>query len=407
MLSDHQCSPSGVGMASYHLINGLLATGDYSFRCFGGALKHGNYDVLKISDDFIIKPIDGFGNKELIRVALASEKPDALFLFTDPRFFSHIFDAEDEIHQVCPIVYWTIWDNYPTPVFNKVLYQSCDLLNCISWITYDMIKTMCPEKTNYIPHALPKNTYHQLPDDEQKKFKTMLLGKDREDHFVGMWVGRNAKRKRPNDLLEAWKIFLDKLELKHGHRKATLVLHTDALDQEGPNLFATCEYLGIINNIFFSKHRLELEQMNVLHNISDFGINISLNEGFGIPTLESMQCGKPIIAVKTGGETRQVVDHRDGSHNGIALDIDTKSLVGSQQVYYIYEDYVSAENVSNAILQMYEFGPEKRKALGQKAKEYASYEFNYDKMVADWDRTLKDTISNWKSRYKPWICKEL
>ena len=40
--------------------------------------------------------------------------------------------------------------------------------------------------------------------------KEHLLGKDRCDDFVGIWVNRNAKRKRPGDVLAAWKMFLNK-----------------------------------------------------------------------------------------------------------------------------------------------------------------------------------------------------
>ena len=38
-----------------------------------------------------------------------------------------LFDIEDEIHQICPIAYWHVWDNRPTPRFNKVLYESTDV----------------------------------------------------------------------------------------------------------------------------------------------------------------------------------------------------------------------------------------------------------------------------------------
>ncbi|HCT53552.1 MAG TPA: hypothetical protein DF712_13950, partial [Balneola sp.] len=114
-------------------------------------------------------------------------------------------------------------------------------------------------------------------------------------------------------------------------------MHTEPLDSEGPNLFKVSEMLGIQDNVFFSRERVEFDQMNILYNISDFCINTSYAEGFGLSTLESMMAGTPIIAPKTGGLTRQVVDHRDGSENGVALDIDVKTLVGSQQVPYIYE----------------------------------------------------------------------
>ena len=36
--------------------------------------------------------------------------------------------------------------------------------------------------------------------------------KDRENHFVAIWNNRNARRKRPSDLLESWRNFLDKTD---------------------------------------------------------------------------------------------------------------------------------------------------------------------------------------------------
>ena len=116
-----------------------------------------------------------------------------------------------------------------------------------------------------------------------------------------------------------------------------------------------------------------------MHNISDACINISYAEGFGLATLESMQCGKPIIAVKTGGLTRQVVDHRDGTENGIALDVDMQAMVGSQSVPYILEDYASADSIAEAIYKLWSIGDDGRKKLGQKARKYVESEFHYQK----------------------------
>ena len=97
VLSDHALSTSGVGTQTRHLIMGLLEkSNDWSFRQFGAALKHTDYDTVVVNEDFIIKPIDGFGDRDLIRVTLATEKPDVLFIFTDPRFFIWLFEMEDE-----------------------------------------------------------------------------------------------------------------------------------------------------------------------------------------------------------------------------------------------------------------------------------------------------------------------
>jgi len=404
LLSDHALSTSGVGVQSRHLIEGLLSKypGEWSFKQFGAAIQHSDYETVAVSEDFIIKPIDGFGDPDLIRVTLASEQPDAIFLFTDPRFFIWLFEMEDEIHQMCPIVWWHVWDNRPLPKYNEVLYESTDLINCHSYLTYEICSEMFPEKTNFIPHSLPGEIFHPLSDNEIINYRKQVIGPERADHFVAFWINRNAKRKRPGDLLWAWKIFLDKLEAGHGHRNATLLMHTDPVDQEGPNLYSITEMLDITDNVVFSTERISFEQINVLHNISDTCVNISFAEGFGLSTLESMQCAKPIIAVKTGGLTRQVVDHRDGSENGVALSVDLQSIVGSQSVPYIYEDYTSTENIANGFLKLYDMGPEARKELGLKARDYVLDEFAHDKTIDLWHQTLSNTIEKWQQNYVRW-----
>ncbi len=409
MLADHALSTSGVGCQSRFLIEGLLRKypGHWSFRQFGAAVKHSDYRTVSINDDFIIKPIDGFGDPNLIRTTLAVEKPDILLLFTDPRFFIWLWEMEDEIHQVCPIAYWHVWDNHPVPSYNKVLYESTDLINCHSYLTYKFVRDMYPEKTNFVPHALPNELFYPIPEEQKAEFRAQVVSPDRADHFIAFWVNRNAKRKRPNDLLWAWKLFMDKLEAKHGHRKASLLLHTQPDDQEGPNLYATAEMLGIETSIIFSPDRVEFEKMNILHNISDCVVNISYAEGFGLSTLEAMQTGTPIIATKTGGLWRQVEDHRDGTHNGIGLDVEFQSLVGSQNVPFIYEDYVSVETISDALLKMYEEGPEGRKKLGEKARSYVQSEFALDTTIDLWHESLLDLAENWKDRQKPWVLKEI
>jgi len=400
ILSDHALSTSGVGTQTRHLVEGLLKKGCWSFRQFGAALKHADYRTVVINDDFIIKPIDGFGNPELIRITLATEKPDLIFIFTDPRFFIWLFEMEDEIHQVCPIVWWHVWDNYPYPEFNNPFYEATDLINCHSHMTYTMLKERYPDKTNFIPHALPENLFHPIDENKKRIHKREILGLNREDHFVAIWVNRNAKRKRPSDVLNSWSIFLDSLQKKYGHRRATLIMHTDPFDQEGPNLLAVSENLGIQNNILMSSSRIDFEKMNILYNISDCCINMSYAEGFGLSTLESMMTGTPIIAAKTGGLTRQVVDHNDNSENGVALDIAMKTLVGSQSVPYIYEDYASCSDAGNAFLQIFDMPDDEYKKLSDKVLKYAREEFSLQKTVDMWHETMIQKINDWKEKYK-------
>ena len=89
-ISDHPLSPSGVGTQTKYFVESLVETGNYKFVCLGGAIKHHDYNPVKVApynDDWIIYPVDGYGDHEKIRSIIRNEKPDVLWFMTDPRFF--------------------------------------------------------------------------------------------------------------------------------------------------------------------------------------------------------------------------------------------------------------------------------------------------------------------------------
>jgi len=261
-------------------------------------------------------------------------------------------------------------------------------------MTYGLVKENFPERTNFIPHALPKEVFYQLPENQIAQWKEKILGFHNKNCFTAFWVNRNAKRKRPADVLWAWKLFLDRLD---NREEVMLLMHTDPFDAEGPNLVEVAKMFGILDRVTFSRERIEFEQMNILHNVSDCCINISFAEGFGLGTLEAMQTGTPIVAAKTGGLTRQVIDHRDGSENGVALDISLKALVGSQNVPYIYEDYVSVEDTAEAIFKIYSLSKEEKEALSKKVSDYVASEFALETTVNLWHNSLIKLVEDWQS----------
>jgi glycosyltransferase involved in cell wall biosynthesis len=272
-----------------------------------------------------------------------------------------------------------------------------------------MLKEKFPEKVNFVPHTLPEGIFYPLEEKEIKKFKIDFLGQKNLDSFVVLWINRNARRKRPADVIWSWSKFLKKLSPEQiAKRPPILLMHTDPLDPEGPNLIEVAKHFGVLNSIVWSNKRVDFAKMNAIHNISDVCLNMSYAEGFGLSTLEAMSCAKPIVAAKTGGLTRQVVDHRDGFENGVALDIDFSSCVGSQSVPFIFEDYVSCDSVANGIMKLYEKEKFELEEIGKRAKNYVESEFNHQKMIDDWDKTLVETIEKWKiSKNKRWRLAEV
>lgn len=406
-LCDHPLSTSGVGVQAGLLFNGLINTGKYKFVCLGGAQKHAEYHIMQPNADMIIKPVDGFGTKEQVRQLLLTERPDAVFLFTDPRQFIWVWEMADEIRQLCPITYWHVWDNGPYPAFNEIWYNSTDLINCLAHKTFELVSPKFPEKTNYIPHAFPKEMYHPLPEAQIQQIAKERLG-DKADWFKVLWVNRNATRKLGADVISCFGEFLNALEKKHGHRKALMIMHTDPFDIEGANLVEVSNLYGLREHVMFSTDKLQAGDMNMIHNLCDTLINIAKAEGFGLSPLIQMMVGKPIIALTTGGMTRQVIDYRDGSENGVAIPPASQQLVGSQMVPYIYEDFTNHDQVVGALMKIHDMTPAEKAAMKTKVMEYVDHEFDFRKVIGEWDRTLEKSILDFQNnKPKTWSLTEL
>ena len=173
VLSDHPLSPSGVGTQTKYMIEALLKTGRYKFVCLGGAVQHNDYNPVKVQpwgEDWIIVPVDGYGNHEMIRSALRKEKPDVLWFMTDPRFYTWLWEIENEIRALVPMVYYHVWDNFPTPYFNKVFYDSTDVVVPISKVTEKIIQDCSPQTyRKRIPHAVNSSIFNKFKDSSTKE----------------------------------------------------------------------------------------------------------------------------------------------------------------------------------------------------------------------------------------------
>ena len=400
VLADHPFSPSGVGTQTRYMIEGLLASGQFSFVCFGGAVRHEDYSPQKWDkhgDDLVVFPVDGYGTQEAVRSIIRTERPDMLWFMTDPRFFPWLWEIEDEIRSLIPMVYYHVWDNYPYPDFNKTWYNSSDVVVAISKVTHDIVKNVSPEvESHYLPHAVNPKIFKPLSDTEKKELREKSsIG---EDKFVVFWNNRNARRKHPGTLIFWFKEFLDRV----GHDNAQLLMHTDPHDPHGPDLNAVIQNLGLTSGqVMFSTSKLEFPQMAALYNIADVTVNISDAEGFGLSTLESLSSGTPIIVNMTGGLKEQVTDGEEWF--GVGIEPCSKAVIGSQDIPYIYEDRINKQEFLAALEKIYNMSAEERKELGQKGINHVEKNYNFENYVVRWRQILEDVHKNrgcWKNRKK-------
>ena len=417
LLSDDLRMSSGVGTMSREFVMGTLHK--YDWVQIGGAIKHpeeGN--VVDISEsvqkDYNIKdaylkiyPISGYGNDEVLRSIMGIEKPDAILHYTDPRFWTWLYNMEHEIRQNIPIYYYNIWDDLPYPRWNEPFYESCDLIMNISRQTVNIVDNVCQKKprtdwdNTYVPHGI-NHTYFMPIDslhkdyDKVSKFKQHIFSGKKYD-FVVFWNNRNIRRKLPGDVVMAFKTFCDMLP-KDESKKCALVMHTQPVDENGTDLPAVVNEMCPDYDVIFSNEKLDNNQMCWMYNMADVTINIASNEGFGLGTCESLMCGTPIVVNVTGGLQDQcgfkkedgsyltVDDYNDdfqSNHRGkykehgewvFPVFPSNISLQGSPPTPYIYDDRPSFEDAADGLKHFYDMGADGRQECGEKGVEFVQLE---------------------------------
>jgi len=412
-MSDHPLSPSGVGTQTKYVLEALVKTGRYRVISLGGAIKHHNYDPVSVDpygEDWVVHPIDGYGNPEVIRSILRTERPDLIWFMTDPRFYGWLWEMEDEIRALCPMLYYHVWDNYPYPQFNKIWYDSTDVIANISKVTHDIVTTVAPDvEAHYMPHAIDPTIFCPKSQEKVEEFAAELLrpGDNWKDKTTFFWNNRNARRKQSGSLIYWFKDFLDIV----GHDQSRLIMHTDTKDPNGQDLVTIVENLGLTNGeVYFSQNKFPAEHLAFFYAMADCTVNVADAEGFGLATLESLSTGTPIIATMTGGLQEQVTDGQ--TFFGVGLEPASKAIIGSQQVPYIYEDRVCQEDVVAALVKIHNMTDIERAELGVQGRNHVISNYNYEDFTTKWVSLVDSVVEkygSWETRkhYKKWHFKEI
>ena len=402
---------SGVATQAREMIIGSCQ--HFNWVQIAGAIKHPEKGKrLDLSEDtntnaqindssIVIYPVDGYGDANIVRQLIDLEKPDAVMIFTDPRYFEFLFQIENEIRQHIPIIYLNIWDDYPTPLYNKSFYESCDALLAISKQTKLINELVLGDKAKnkvieYVPHGLNHDLYYPITKEKEvielNKFKQQIF-QDDEKEFVMFFNSRNIRRKQIPDTMLAFKYFLDKLP-KEKADKCCFILHTEVISEEGTNLEEVRKILfkDYPKAIMFSTNKLGNKELNYLYNIADVQILLTSNEGWGLTLTEAILAGTPIIANVTGGMQDQMgFEDNDGNwytptpeipsnhtgryrkHGDWAFPVfpTNRSLQGSPKTPYIWDDRCRPEDACHKIMDVYNLGNIKRKECGLSGREWA------------------------------------
>jgi glycosyltransferase involved in cell wall biosynthesis len=428
--------------------------GYYNWVQVGAAVKHpqeGQHvdfseEIAKstgVEDPSVkIYPYSGYGDSRFVRKLMGEYDFDGILHFTDPRYWTWLYQMEHEIRQEIPLMFYTIWDSLPAPMYNRNFYRSDDGLFCISKQTYNIVKNVlgdeAKEKTIvYLPHGVDHvNKFYPIAEDDTEgtelmsKVKTETLGGLDLD-FTVFYNARNLRRKMTSDVLLAYNHFLQKLSPKE-REGCRIVLHTAPIDQNGTDLTAVIKDVVPDVKAIFSNTRVDANVLNALYNLVDVTINLASNEGFGLGTCESIMAGTPILVNVTGGMqdqcgfrdddgnllhpdthyTKEWGSNHDGRykrHGEWAFPVfpKTRSLQGSPVTPYIFDDRCSWEEAGDRLYEIYQLGREERKRRGLLGREYGLTEgqFTAERMGELFIESIDKTIENWSPRQRYTIVK--
>ena len=410
LLSDDLRMHSGIATMSREFVLGTVK--EFDWVQLSAAIKHPDFGkVLDLSEDtqkttgvadayVKLYPYNGYGDAAILQKLMNDEKPDAILHFTDPRFWGWLYQIEHQVRQQIPIIYYNIWDDLPYPFWNEPFYESCDMIMNISRQTQNIVLNVLRKHpkpdwaVQWVPHGI--NSKHFFPIDSlSSDYEEFIAYRDnfKKTHnvdFVVFWTNRNIRRKQPGDVILAFNHFCRQLPPEVADRCA-LLMHTQAIDENGTDLYAVKSTVCPDYKVMFTNGFVNTKVLNFMYNMSDVTINIASNEGFGLSGAESLMSGTPIINNVTGG----LQDHmRFEDENGNWIEFTTefpsnhtgryrkhgnwakpvfptnRSLQGSPQTPYIFDDRVNFEDVADAIMYWYNKGEDERVACGLEGREW-------------------------------------
>ena len=461
LLSDDLRLTSGIATVSRDMVIGTVHK--YDWVQLGAAINHPDRGkIMDLSND--IREISGvkdasvklycnesYGTPMILRKLIATEKPDAILHFTDPRFWGWLYGMEHEIRTNIPLMYLNIWDgaglvgDSPTdPIWNKDAYSSCDLLMAISKQTYGINhrilsrigEDISNDRITYVPHGINTEMYYPITEgdklwegylNQNEKLRDSNLKK-----FIVMWNNRNIHRKHPGDVILAYKHFCDRVNENGGDAKneCMLFMNTIPIDNNGTDLIATIEEICPEYSVMFNDSIVASEQLNIFYNCADVVINMASNEGFGLGTAEAIACGTPIVVNVTGGlqdqcgfknpATDEYFTEKDYisvhtlhdkhkwqglSHGSWVKPVwpSNISLQGSVPTPYIFDDRADYREVGDAIYEWYITPKEKRKECGLKGKDFIMEEsvgMSKKEMSSRIIKSIDNTLEHFKPKSK-------
>lgn len=248
----------------------------------------------------------------------------------------------------------------------------------------ELLKWFPPSKLNYIPHGINTELFKPSSKNEQKELREK--NEIPEDAFMVLANGANiGERKQFPNLMLIFKDFLKT------HPDAYLYMHTNpnVIFPQGYDLVGFADQLKIRDRVKFPAidpilDPMEWVDMAKLYSSADVFLTTTLAEGFGLPVVESMACGTPVI-----GSNCSTLPEHIGDTGWLIDMIDDYCFVPvwipTLQSYKV----PSMKSALQCLTSAYD-NPSATKLLGNKARERIKSLYSWDVVFPMWSKLLEE-----------------
>jgi glycosyltransferase involved in cell wall biosynthesis len=146
-----------------------------------------------------------------------------------------------------------------------------------------------PERIYTVPLGVSP-AFHPVLDTQQ--LEAVRQRYSLPEHFI-LYVGLVEPRKNLPMLLRAYQRLLDQVRIQGSGSAAPLVI-VGRFGWGIEQVFELVDALAIKEKVHFSGY-IPAEDLPIVYNLADVFVYPSLYEGFGLPPLEAMACGTPVI----------------------------------------------------------------------------------------------------------------
>jgi glycosyltransferase involved in cell wall biosynthesis len=368
-ISTHCSQGTGYGRVANKITNYLanlpgVEVVYYGFQNYKGQEIKDRYidPRIKFYDAVEIDPQtpDGFGFNGIVP-AITKEKPDALFMYLNMPIIYLIMEKVIPPSLMPPLKYlyldtvykWQydhIYSSFKRHRFDQIfVFLECWKKHLIEDIGFDK------NVVSVMKHGVDFDRFVDVP---QSRAKELMMFEP--DDYIVTNMNRNSPRKCWNITISAFLEFLKRQDMDPSIK---LFCGCSTQSQFGVNIIDLakneCARMGldaekVMSDHFFVNPRatcLTDEQMNVVYNACDVGLNTTNGEGFGLTTIEHIYFNKPQIvsgtpALKeTIGEYAHIIEPKmslhvelPDEHGGVAEYIDYMDVADKLEYCYKNRD---------------------------------------------------------------------